>query len=162
MNRNFIEIDNELINLNSLSKIKKIKTNDDDYSIIFESDNVVKTIKYKDEDSRNIYYNFLKSRLVERLFFHLIKKISPFLVFLKEGKKMKTEKNSCKDCIYLKDRPKIKMGFCSEKTKLVRYDNICDKFKEKMEELEESYISKTNKKVYSKIIIKDGKKIFFD
>ena len=65
MNQNFIEIDNELINLLQLSKIKKANTNNDEFSIILEGCGVVKTIKYTDMISRDKYYEYLKTKLVE-------------------------------------------------------------------------------------------------
>jgi len=62
----YMEIDNELINLNQITKIKKAKTSDSIYSVIFEeAGKPAKTVKYNNSTDMNTLYEELKSKLLE-------------------------------------------------------------------------------------------------
>ena len=56
----------------------------------------------------------------------------------------------CENCLYFNEKKSIKMGFCKLLVRLVKYNDSCNDIK-------------TNRNnTYSKIIIKNGEKIFID
>jgi len=63
---NYIEIDSELINLSKISKIKKIKINDNIYGVVLEEHGIIiKILKYSSAESAEEFYTFLKNKLVQ-------------------------------------------------------------------------------------------------
>lgn len=62
----YIEIDNEMINLSNITKIKKAKTSEDTYSVVFEEiAKVVKSIDFNSELEMDDFYDGLKNKLIE-------------------------------------------------------------------------------------------------
>jgi hypothetical protein len=74
----YIEIDNELINLSQITKIKKAKVGNNVYSIILEElGKPIKTIKYNNQDDMLVFYNSIKNKVLntnEILEYKLIEK----------------------------------------------------------------------------------------
>jgi len=63
---NYIEIDSELINLSKISKIKKIRINDNIYGVVLEEHGIIiKILKYSSVESAEEFYTFLKNKLVQ-------------------------------------------------------------------------------------------------
>ena len=61
----YMEIDNELINLNQITKIKKAKTGLDAYSVVLEEQGKpIKTIKYDNEADMLLFYQSLKDKVL--------------------------------------------------------------------------------------------------